>query len=72
LAPKSPKLGGNDGSRSVGAQIAEAWGKRRYEKHFVSKLSDADAERLETEHWVVTAKTTNYVNHTMRRNSCGI
>ena len=24
--------------RSVGAQIAEAWGKRRYEKHFVSKL----------------------------------
>ena len=26
-------------SRSVGAQIAEAWGKRRYEKHFISKLS---------------------------------
>ena len=26
-------------SRSVGAQIAEAWGKRRYEKHFVSKLT---------------------------------
>ena len=25
-------------ARSVGAQIAEAWGKRRYEKHFVSKL----------------------------------
>lgn len=33
-------------SRSIGAQIAEAWGKRRYEKHFVSKLTDADAERL--------------------------
>ena len=33
-------------SRSIGAQIAEAWGKRRYEKHFVSKLMDADAERL--------------------------
>jgi len=31
-------------SRSVGAQIAEAWGKRRYEKHFISKLTDADAE----------------------------
>ena len=36
--------------RSVGANIAEAWGKRRYEKHFVSKLTDADAERLETQH----------------------
>jgi four helix bundle protein len=38
-------------SRSVGAQIAEAWGKRHYERHFVSKLTDADAERLETQHW---------------------
>ncbi len=27
-------------SRSVGAQIAEAWAKRRYEKHFISKLTD--------------------------------
>jgi four helix bundle protein len=39
-------------ARSVGAQIAEAWGKRRYAKHFVSKLSDADAEQMETQHWV--------------------
>jgi four helix bundle protein len=31
-------------SRSVGAQIAESWGKRRYERHFISKLTDADAE----------------------------
>ena len=29
-------------SRSVGAQVAEAWGKRRYDKHFISKLTDAD------------------------------
>jgi four helix bundle protein len=36
--------------RSVGANIAEGWGKRRYEKHFISKLTDADAERLETQH----------------------
>lgn len=35
-------------ARSVGAQIAEAWGKRRYEKHFVSKLTDADAEQMLT------------------------
>ena len=29
-------------SRSIGAQIAEAWAKRLYPKHFVSKLTDAD------------------------------
>ena len=28
--------------------------KRRYEKHFVSKLSDADGEQLETQHWIET------------------
>ena len=32
-------------ARSIGAQIAEAWGKRDYEKHFVSKLSDALSSR---------------------------
>ena len=32
-------------SRSIGAQIAEAWAKRDYEKHFQSKLTGADAER---------------------------
>jgi four helix bundle protein len=48
-------------SRSVGAQIAEAWGKRRYERHFVSKLTDADAEQLETQHWVETAVDCGYV-----------
>ena len=37
--------------RSVGAQIAEAWAKHRYPKHFVSKLTDADGEQLETQHW---------------------
>ena len=36
--------------RSVGANIAEAWAKRRYEKYFISKLTDADAERSETQH----------------------
>jgi four helix bundle protein len=35
-------------SRSIGAQIAEAWAKRRYEKHFISKLTDADAEQMES------------------------
>ena len=48
-------------SRSVGAQIAEAWGKRRYERHFISKLTDADAEQLETQHWLLTAKDADYL-----------
>ena len=48
-------------SRSVGANLAEAWGKRRYEAHFVSKLSDADAELLETEHWLRCAMDHGYI-----------
>ena len=48
-------------SRSIGAQIAEAWGKRRYEKHFVSKLTDADAEQMETQHWLDMATSCGYL-----------
>src|ERR1035438_2235860 len=48
--------------RSVGAQLAEAWGKRRYEKHFVSKLTDADAEQMETQHWVGEALDCGYIS----------
>jgi len=48
-------------SRSVGAQIAEGWGKRRYEKHFVSKLTDADGEQLETQHWIEVALDCGYL-----------
>ena len=49
-------------SRSIGAQIAEAWGKRRYEKHFISKLTDADGEQLETQHWIDTAGDCGYLS----------
>jgi four helix bundle protein len=49
-------------ARSVGAQIAEAWGKRRYEKHFVSKLTDADAEQMETQLWVGEALDCGYIS----------
>jgi four helix bundle protein len=48
--------------RSVGAQLAEAWGKRRYERHFVSKLTDADAEQMETQHWVGEALDCGYIS----------
>jgi four helix bundle protein len=47
-------------SRSIGANIAEAWAKRRYEKHFISKLTDADGEQQETQHWIETAMDCGY------------
>ena len=49
-------------SRFVGAQIAECWAKRRYEKHFISKLTDADAEQYETVHWLSIANECNYLS----------
>lgn len=48
-------------SRSVGASLAEAWGKRRYPAHFLSKLTDADSENLETQHWIDTAAASGYI-----------
>jgi four helix bundle protein len=53
-------------SRSIGGQIAEAWGKRRYEKHFVSKLTDADAEQMETQHWLDVATSCGYLTNAER------
>lgn len=50
-----------ESSRSVGAQIAEAWAKRRYRRHFILKLSDADAEQQETQHWIRTAVSCGYL-----------
>lgn len=49
-------------SRSVGAQIAEAWGKRRYIKHFISKITDAYSETYETAHWLFMAYRCNYLS----------
>jgi four helix bundle protein len=49
-------------SRSVGANIAEAWAKRRYEKHFISKLTDSDGEQMETQHWIETALDCEYID----------
>lgn len=49
-------------SRSMGAQIAEAWAKRRYERHFINKLTDADGEQQETQHWLETAFDCGYLS----------
>jgi len=53
---------GRRSSRSIGANIAEAWRKRRYEAHFISKLTDADGENAETQHWLDTARACDYID----------
>lgn len=49
-------------TRSVGAAIAESWGKRRYPAHFLSKLSDADSENQESQHWIASADACGYLS----------
>ena len=49
-------------SRSVCANLAEAWRKRRYEAAFVSKLSDCEAEAAETQTWIEFAVKSNYLD----------
>jgi four helix bundle protein len=48
-------------SRSVCSNLREAWAKRRYEAHFVNKLTDADGENAETETWLDFACDCGYV-----------
>jgi four helix bundle protein len=49
-------------SRSVCANLAEAWRKRRYEAHFVSKVSDAETEAAETQTWLEFAVRCGYLD----------
>ena len=49
-------------SRSVCSNLREAWAKRRFEAHFISKLTDADGENSETETWLDFAKDCSYLN----------
>ena len=48
-------------SRSVAANIAEAWRKRRYRAAFVAKLSDAETEAAETQVWIEFAIRCGYL-----------
>src|SRR5436853_3737901 len=48
-------------SRSVCANLAEAWRKRRYEKAFISKLSDSESEAAETQVWLEFATKCGYM-----------
>ena len=50
-------------SRSVCANIGEAWRKRRYKAAFVAKLSDAESEACETQVWVEFARRCAYLDN---------
>ncbi len=49
-------------SRSICANLAEAWRKRRYEGAFINKLSDAEAEAAETQVWLEFAVKCEYLD----------
>src|SRR6266704_4518361 len=49
-------------SRSVCLNLREAWAKRRYEAHFVSKLTDCDGENSETDSSLDFAKDCRYIS----------
>ena len=49
-------------SRSIEANLAEAWAKRRYPAHFLSKLTDSDGELQESLHWIDTAFACGYLS----------
>jgi len=54
-------------SRSVAANLAEAWRKRRYEAAFVAKLTDAESEAAETQVWIEFAVRFNYLSREQGR-----
>ena len=54
-------------SRSVCANIAEAWRKRRYRAAFVAKLSDAESEAAETQVWLEFSRKCGYLSDDIAR-----
>ncbi|MHC5676483.1 four helix bundle protein [Nostoc sp.] len=59
-------------SRSICANLAEAWRKRRYEGAFVAKLNDCEAEAAETQTWIEFAVKCNYLDVNTGRELYGI
>ena len=49
-------------SRAVASMIAEAWARRRYEAAFISKLTDAMGEAMETQAWLDSAMDCQYIS----------
>ena len=52
-------------SRSVCANIGEAWRKRRYKAAFIAKLSDSESEACETQVWIEFARRCEYLEKTI-------
>ena len=50
-------------SRAVNANLAEAYSKRKYEAHFISKLTDADMENNETQVWLRFSLECKYITY---------
>ncbi|MEK0337852.1 MAG: four helix bundle protein [Nitrosopumilus sp.] len=57
-------------SRSVCTNIAEGYRKRRYPKHFTSKMTDADGEASETTVWLDFAKEFKYIESEVHSALC--
>jgi four helix bundle protein len=55
-------------SRSVCANVAEAWRKRRYKAAFIAKLSDAESEACETQVWLEFANKCKYLDKFVQDN----
>jgi four helix bundle protein len=72
LFPKEEKYSLTDqirrSSRSIPANIAEAYRKRRYPNHFISKLSDADMECSETHVWIDFCLDCTYISKEQHQN----
>ena len=55
-------------SRSICTNIAEAYRKREYQKHFISKLTDADSENSETQVWIDFSNSCSYIDLELQQN----
>jgi four helix bundle protein len=59
-------------SRSVCLNLREAWAKRRYEAHFMSKLTDCDGENSETDSALDFALDCRYLTESQHRDLCAM
>ncbi len=53
-------------SRSTAVNLAECWRKRKYPKHFVSKITDSEGEASETQSWLEFSKDCGYISEEIR------
>ena len=59
-------------SRSISMNLREAWAKRRYEAHFISKLTDCDGENSETDTSLDFARDCKYINDEQHEHLTGL